>query len=92
MLAMAGPANRQGRLAADNIMGRPRAYKGSYGTSVLRCFGLTAACTGAAEKTLKAAGVPYHAVHVHPRSHAGYYPGSAMMSLKVRRDRNVTAT
>lgn len=83
MVAMAGPANRQGRMVADNIMGKPRAYKGTYGTSVLRCFGLTAACTGVSEKALRAAGREYHAVHVHPRSHAGYYPGSAMMSLKI---------
>jgi NADPH-dependent 2,4-dienoyl-CoA reductase/sulfur reductase-like enzyme len=84
MVAMAGPANRQGRMVADNIMGRARAYRGTIGTSVLRCFGLTAACTGIGEKGLKAAGRPYHAVHVHPRSHASYYPGSAMMSLKVQ--------
>ena len=83
MVAMAGPANRQGRMAADVICGRARTYRGTYGTSVLRCFGLTAACTGVGEKGLRAAGRAYHAVHIHPRSHAGYYPGSGIMSLKV---------
>ena len=86
---MAGPANRQGRAAADNVCGRPRAYRGTYGTSVLRCFGLTAACVGAGEKALRAAGRAYHAVHVHPRSHAGYYPGGGAMSLKVANERFV---
>ena len=83
MVPLAGPANRQGRMVADNIYGMKREYKGTIGTSVLRCCTLTAACTGANEKTLKARSVPYQALHLHPRSHAGYYPGSAPMSLKI---------
>jgi NADPH-dependent 2,4-dienoyl-CoA reductase/sulfur reductase-like enzyme len=87
MVAMAGPANRQGRMVADNILAAPdtplRAYRGTLGTSVLRCFSLTCACTGVNERTLKSRGASYKAVHTWPMSHAGYYPGAAPMLLKL---------
>lgn len=83
LIPLAGPANRQGRIAADNIMGRSANYKGTQGTAVLRLFGLTAGCTGANEKTLRARGSPYHALHLHPASHAGYYPGAEPIAMKV---------
>ncbi|MDI1314822.1 FAD-dependent oxidoreductase [Prosthecobacter sp.] len=83
LIPLAGPANRQGRIAADNIMGRSANYKGTQGTAVLRLFGLTAGCTGANEKTLRATGSPYHALHLHPASHAGYYPGAEPIAMKV---------
>ena len=83
LVALAGPANRQGRIAADNICGRDSVYKETWGTAVLRLFALTAACTGANEKTLRHAGIPYQAVHLHPGSHAGYYPGAEPIALKI---------
>lgn len=83
LISLAGPANRQGRIAADNICGRNAVYKETWGTSVLRLFGITAACTGASEKTLQRADIPYLALHLHPGSHAGYYPGAEPMALKV---------
>lgn len=83
LLPLAGPANRQGRVAADNICGRPSRYEGSWGTAILRLFGLTAACTGANEKTLQRLGLPYEALHLHPGSHAGYYPGAQPLALKI---------
>lgn len=83
LVALAGPANRQGRIAADSIFGREAVYRGTYGTSVLRLFGLTAACTGTSEKTLKKIGVPYQALHLHPASHAGYYPGAKPIAMKI---------
>ena len=83
LIPLAGPANRQGRIAADNIFGKHSDYDGTLGTSILRLFKLTAACTGASEKTLKKAGIPYQAIHLHPASHAGYYPGASPIALKV---------
>ena len=83
VIPLAGPANRQGRIAADNIFGRPTRYYGTWGTAILRLFDLTAGCTGANEKTLRAAGIPYQALHLHPGSHAGYYPGGEPIALKV---------
>lgn len=83
LVPLAGPANRQGRIAADNIMGRSSRYKGTWGTAILRLFHLTAGCTGANEKSLRKAGIPYHAIHLHPNSHAGYYPGAEPMALKI---------
>jgi NADPH-dependent 2,4-dienoyl-CoA reductase/sulfur reductase-like enzyme/rhodanese-related sulfurtransferase len=83
LVALAGPANRQGRIAADNIFGRTARYHGTWGTAVLRLFDLTAGCTGANEKTLRAAGIPYHALHLHPGSHAGYYPGAEPIAIKI---------
>lgn len=83
LIPLAGPANRQGRIAADNIMGRSASYQGTQGTAVLRLFGLTAGCTGANEKTLRAAGIACEVLHMHPASHAGYYPGAEPIAMKV---------
>jgi NADPH-dependent 2,4-dienoyl-CoA reductase/sulfur reductase-like enzyme/rhodanese-related sulfurtransferase len=80
---LAGPANRQGRLAADHIFGRASRYRGTQGTAVVRVFDMTAALTGASEKTLRRLGRPYRKVYVHPAHHAGYYPGAATMTLKL---------
>jgi rhodanese-related sulfurtransferase len=83
LTALAGPANRQGRIAAGNILGRDVRYEGTLGTAILRLFELTAACTGASEKTLRRADIPYQVVHLHPGSHAGYYPGAQPIALKL---------
>lgn len=80
---LAGPANRQGRIAADNVFGRKTKYRGTQGTAVLGFFGTTAAMTGLSEKALKRMGRPYRKVYVHPAHHAGYYPGAEGMSLKL---------
>jgi len=80
---LAGPANRQGRIAADNAFGRKSKYRGTQGTAILGFFGTTAAMTGLSEKALKRLGKPYRKVYVHPANHAGYYPGAEGMSLKV---------
>ncbi len=82
-IPLAGPANKQGRIAADNIFGLDSEYKGSLGTSICKVFELTAASTGANERTLKNKGIQYRKLHLHPASHATYYPGGAMMNLKV---------
>ena len=73
-IPLGGPANRQGRTAADHIFGISSRYPGTIGTAIVRVFGLTAAVTGANEAHLKAAGMPFQVVHLHPNSHAGYYP------------------
>jgi CoA-disulfide reductase len=83
MIPLAGPANRQGRIAAENIMGKKVKYQGTLGTSIAKVFDLAVAATGNNEKTLKRLGVPYEVVHIHPSSHAGYYPGAAPISLKL---------
>jgi len=82
-IPLAGPANKQGRIAADNIAGLNVRYKGSQGTAIIKVFGLTAASTGANERTLKNANIPYKVIHLHPVSHASYYPGALQMSLKL---------
>ncbi len=83
MLALAGPANRQGRLAADNIGGQASPFQGVAGTAILKVFDKAAACTGYNEKQLKRLGNPYEKVFVYPLSHAGYYPGGTQMALKL---------
>lgn len=83
LIPLAGPANRQGRIAADNILGRPTRYEHTWGTAILRLFTLTAGCTGANEKSLRRAAIPFQAIHLHPGSHAGYYPGAEPIALKV---------
>ncbi len=83
LIPLAGPANRQGRIAADNIFGRPSAYRGTQGTAVCKVFGLAIAMTGLNEKTLRKLGRKYEKVYLHPASHAGYYPGATTLSLKV---------
>jgi NADPH-dependent 2,4-dienoyl-CoA reductase/sulfur reductase-like enzyme/rhodanese-related sulfurtransferase len=81
---LAGPANRQGRIAADHIFGRADArYRGTQGTAIVRVFDRTAAMTGASEKALGRLGRPYRKVYVHPTHHAGYYPGAEAMTLKL---------
>ncbi|WP_225999897.1 CoA-disulfide reductase [Paenibacillus sp. BJ-4] len=82
-MALAWGANRQGRLAADHINGQAISYDGALGTSVIKVFALTAASTGNNEKTLSRLGVPYKAIHIHPGSHAGYYPGASPISIKL---------
>ena len=80
---LAGPANRQGRVAAENIMGRKTKYVSTQGTSIVKVFDMVAGGTGATEKQLQKLGVKYHKVHVHPSGHAGYYPGTSTMHIKV---------
>ncbi len=80
---LAGPANKQGRIAADNVCGLGTVYKGTQGTSIIKVFGLTGAATGNNEKTLTRLGIPYHVTYVHPNSHASYYPGALPLSLKL---------
>lgn len=88
MIPLAWPANRQGRIVADNIYGKKIKYTGTLGTAVAKVFDLTVAVTGNNEKTLKKLGVKHRVIHIHPNSHAGYYPGAAPISLKVMFDPN----
>jgi len=84
IIPLAGPANRQGRMVADNILGEgPRKYAGTLGTAALRLFKLTAACTGANERALLACGREYKCVHLHPGHHVGYFPGAKPIALKI---------
>lgn len=83
LVPLAGPANRQGRAAADHLFGRPARRTPVLGTAIVRVFDVVAATTGRPEKALRAAGLPYHAVHLHPGHHAGYYPGARSMHLKL---------
>ncbi|HET6170532.1 MAG TPA: FAD-dependent oxidoreductase, partial [Terracidiphilus sp.] len=80
---LAGPANRQGRIAADNVCGRNMRYRGTQGTAIVRVFEQTAAITGASEKVLRRAKRAYRMVYVHPTHHASYYPGAEGMTLKL---------
>jgi NADPH-dependent 2,4-dienoyl-CoA reductase/sulfur reductase-like enzyme/rhodanese-related sulfurtransferase len=80
---LAGPANRQGRIAADNVFGRAVKYRGTQGTAILGFFDRTAAMTGASEKSLRRADLPFRKVYVHPFHRAGYYPGAEHLTLKV---------
>ena len=84
---LAGPANRQGRIAAAAILRResrpPARYRGTQGTAIVGVFDRVAAITGASEKILIRANLPYRAIYVHPVDHAGYYPGAEQMTLKV---------
>ena len=82
-IALAGPANKQGRVAADNICGGDSRYPGAQGSSVLKLFDLTVAATGLNEETAQAAGLDYETVILSPLSHAGYYPGGTVMTMKV---------
>jgi NADPH-dependent 2,4-dienoyl-CoA reductase/sulfur reductase-like enzyme/rhodanese-related sulfurtransferase len=83
-IPLAGPANRQGRLAADAIAGLPvQPYRGTWGTSIVKVFQMTAASVGASEKALKRAGVAYLKLYLHPFSHATYYPGAQQMRMKL---------
>ena len=80
---LAGPANRQGRIAADNIFGRTVRYRGTQGTAIVGVFDHAAAMTGASEKSLRRSNRPFRKVYVHPSHHAGYYPGAEQMTLKI---------
>jgi NADPH-dependent 2,4-dienoyl-CoA reductase/sulfur reductase-like enzyme/rhodanese-related sulfurtransferase len=83
LIPLAGPANRQGRIVADQIFGIPSTYRATQGTAVLRLFSKVAAVTGASEKALRRAGRSYRVVHLHPGSHAGYFPGAKPIALKL---------
>jgi NADPH-dependent 2,4-dienoyl-CoA reductase/sulfur reductase-like enzyme len=80
---LAGPANKQGRIAADNICGLDSAYRGTQGSSILKVFDLTVASTGINEKTAKRLGLDYDKSFTYSLSHAGYYPGAADLAIKV---------
>lgn len=82
-IPLAGPANKQGRIAADNIAGIDRVYNGTQGTSIIKVFDLMATNTGANERTLSRLGIPYIAIYSHPFSHATYYPGSQQFAAKL---------
>lgn len=82
-IPLAGPANKQGRIAADNIAGIKSLYKGSLGTSVLKVFDLTCSSTGNNERTLKKHDIDYNSIIIHPQSHASYYPGASPIAFKM---------
>lgn len=84
LLPLAGPANRQGRVAADVICGRNSKFRGVQGTAIVEAFGMSVASTGVGEKSLRRAGVQdYEKILIHPSHHAGYYPGARRMTLKL---------
>lgn len=83
VVPLAGPANRQGRAAANHLFGRSGGRAPVLGTAIVRVFDTVAAATGRSEKALRAAGVAHHVVHLHPGHHAGYYPGARPLHLKV---------
>jgi NADPH-dependent 2,4-dienoyl-CoA reductase/sulfur reductase-like enzyme/rhodanese-related sulfurtransferase len=83
MIPLGGPANRQARIAADNMLGRDATYRGTQGTAVVRVFDLTVASTGMSEKLCKRLGVDCLVSYTHSGSHAGYYPGAEMLAIKL---------
>jgi NADPH-dependent 2,4-dienoyl-CoA reductase/sulfur reductase-like enzyme/rhodanese-related sulfurtransferase len=83
VISLAGPANKQGRIAADNICGLDSHYRGSQGSSIMKMFDMTVAMTGINEKTAKKLGIEYEKIILSPASHAGYYPGASVMTMKV---------
>lgn len=83
LIPLAGPANRQGRIVAENILGEPIKYPGTCGTSILRLFDCTVASTGTNEKTLRRLNLQYEVVYLHPPSHATYYPGAHKLAMKI---------
>jgi rhodanese-related sulfurtransferase len=83
LIPLAGPANKQGRMAADNICGKNRTYKSLLSTSILKLFDYTVAMTGASEKALKKANIDYEILYIHPAHHVGYYPGAKQMHIKM---------
>ncbi|MEA4896490.1 MAG: FAD-dependent oxidoreductase [Oscillospiraceae bacterium] len=91
MIPLAGPANKQGRVAADNLTGVGTSFGGTQGSSILRVFDKTAACTGINEKTAKRLGIAYEKSFTYSGSHAGYYPGAEMMSVKLLFDPDTRA-
>lgn len=83
LIPLAGPANKQGRMAADNICGKNRTYKSVLSTSILKLFDYTVAMTGASEKVLKKNNIDYEKLFIHPANHVGYYPGAKLMHIKM---------
>ena len=83
VISLAGPANKQGRIAADNICGLDSHYQGSQGSSVIKLFDMTIAATGINEKTAQKEGISYDKIYLSPMNHAGYYPGGTVMSMKI---------
>ena len=83
LIPLAGPANKQGRMVADNICGKNRQFNGTQGTSILKVFDLTVAMTGASEKTLTKARIEYEKLYIHPANHVSYYPGAEQMNIKL---------
>lgn len=83
LIPLAGPANRQGRMAANNMFGAKEKYQGTQGTSICKIFNLAVASTGKNEKSLKAEGIPYKKVYVHTASHASYYPNAEIVDFKM---------
>lgn len=83
LIPLAGPANKQGRIAADNVAGRNQKYEGTQGTSIVKVFDITVAITGNNERLLKKKGIDYGKSFTHSPSHAGYYPGAIPMSVKL---------
>ena len=83
VIPLAGPANRQGRIVANHVMGRNSSYSSTQGTTILKVFEMTAASTGATEKTLRLLNIPYRKIYLHPNGHASYYPGTAYMHIKL---------
>jgi len=83
LIPLAGPANKQGRIVADNLCGRNVRYKGTQGTAILKVFDLTAAMTGTSEKALKKTDIEYERLYIHPAHHVGYYPGARQMHIKL---------
>ncbi len=82
-IPLGGPANRQGRIAAEHLLGRKSRYRGTQGTAIVGLFGMTAAMTGHSEKVLAAADIPFEKIYIHPSHHANYYPGAKPMSIKL---------
>lgn len=82
-IALAGPANKQGRIAAENIAGRNSEYKGILGASIVKIFDVTVASVGLTEKQLKNTTIEYEKIYVHPNNHAGYYPGAIPITIKL---------
>lgn len=83
VLPLAGPANRQARVAVDHMFGLPGRYAGAQGTSIVRVFNVTAASTGLSEKVLQRRGVPFRKIYVHRGQHVGYFPGAQSMMIKL---------
>ena len=82
-IPLGGPANRQGRIAADHIFGRPSRYRGTQGTAIVGVFEMTVAMTGFSEKALRAANTPFEKIYVHPAHRAGYFPGAEQLTIKL---------
>ena len=88
LIPLAGPANRQGRIAVDNIFGRNAVYQKTQGTAICKLFGLTIGMTGVNEKILKRMNIAYEKVYIHANNHASYYPGATQISMKLLFDPN----